>query len=148
MMMSTVPSTDQNTSTSSSTNKPRHRIVYSSSSDDDIVPPDFVSSTTPSQINYGPAGLAQSFGITAEKKILSLEVLSKMAKDERVDVIQMVYGECQTIDNENQLPRSDTGDELHPVFSPLLQSGHTASRVHTLLRLTNFEPQSLGFTPV
>jgi len=61
-----------------------------------------------------------------------------MAKDDRVDVIQMVYGECQTIDNENQLPQSDTGDELHPVFSPMVQSGHKASRMHALLRLTNF----------
>jgi len=75
MMMTTLPSTDQNTSSSSSTNKQRKRIVYCSSSDDEVVPPDFVSNSTPSQINYGPAGLAQSFGVTAEKKILPLEVL-------------------------------------------------------------------------
>jgi len=51
-----------------------------------------------------------------------------MAKDERVDVIQMVYGERQTIVDENQQYQSDTGDELQPVFSPLLQSGHKGAR--------------------
>jgi len=49
-----------------------------------------------------------------------------MAKDERVNVMQMVYGECQAIFDENQLQQFDTGDELHPVFSPLLYSGHKA----------------------
>jgi len=71
-----------------------------------------------------------------------------MLKDDRVDVIQMVYGECQPIDDENKLSQSDTGDELHPVFSLLLQSGHKASRVHSLLRLINFTLQSLGPTLV
>jgi len=128
MMMTTSTPIDQNTSSSSSTNKPRKGIVYGSSSDNNVVPPDFFQNITPSQINFGSAGLAQSFGVTEEKKILPLKILSKMAKDDRVDVIQMVYGKCQTTDNENQLPQSDTGDDLHPVFSPLPQSGHKASK--------------------
>jgi len=76
MSMSSSPLRDQNTTTSSTSNRPMKRIVYSSSSDDDVVHPNFVSNITPSQINYWPAELSQSFGITAEKKILPLKIFS------------------------------------------------------------------------
>jgi len=71
--MTSSPPRDQNTPNSSSSNKPRKRIVYCSSSDDEVVPPDFVSNSTPSQINYEPfCGIGSSL-YEADHDTLSLD---------------------------------------------------------------------------
>jgi len=70
-----------------------------------------------------------------------------MSNDEQVFGVSIGCSH-EARNHEKDLPATDTGDNLHPVFSTFLQSGH-----HVILNIylntdKNVLPSDLGCTPV
>jgi len=80
-----------------------------------------------SMITTGSQGMIQAFGITTQKKLFPAEriiLVNSMSMDERCENI--AYG--QTFEaSEKEVFHSDTGEELHLVFSSVMQESHRNS---------------------
>jgi len=91
---------------------------------DNVENTEYVSGNTPSMIITGSAGMAQSFAVTTKIRFIPLERLHELrtlANEVRYE--HVAFGQCtETKDNFDELPKSDTGDFLHRVFSQLMQA--------------------------
>ena len=50
--------------------------------------------------------------------------------------------------SDDEIPESDVGEILHPVFSPMLHSSHRAAWHQTFEELSDILPEDIGLTPV
>jgi len=102
-----------------------------------------LSSNTKSQITTGSIGMVQAFGITKQRKYIPTarrQTLKSIAKEERC-----VYtSKGQTLETENDnVRRSDTGETLHPVYSPLMQASHRSFSYTGIYHLKDFTQKFL-----
>jgi len=115
-----------------------------------ISTPNFVSSNTPSILNTKLANMIYSVAVTSQRRFVPAEQLvsfRKMSNDEQV--FGVTIGRTHEARNrEKDLPATDTGDNLHSVFSTIPQSGHLSILNNYLNTDKNVLPFDRGCTPV
>ena len=107
--------------------------------------PSLVSSST--QIS-GPSSYV--FGVSGKMKFApqnQLAQLRRSAKDGLVKKIVQAVCKEETKDLDD-VPDNDNGEELHPIYSRILQSGHKAAHKVYQEIGKDFMPSQLGYTPV
>jgi hypothetical protein len=115
-----------------------------------ISTPTFVSSNTPSILSTKLANMIHSVAVTSKRRFVPAEQLMsfrKMSNDEQVFGVS-IGRTHEARDREKDLPATDTGDNLHPVFSTILLSGHSSILNNYLNTDKNLLPSDLGCTPV
>ena len=107
-----------------------------------------VSSNTPSLITTGSAGMIQPIGITKKIKFVPAEKMKFLKSMSKEETCQHIATGGTTEVTDDDIPRSDTGESLHPIFSPLLQASHRNSQNIRAYKLKDFEHDQIGFSPV
>jgi hypothetical protein len=109
--------------------------------------------TTPSLVSSsshisGPSSYV--FGVSGKMKFApqnQLAQLRRSAKDGLVKKIVQAVCKEETKDLDD-VPDNDNGEELHPIYSRILQSGHKAAKKVYQEIGKDFMPSQLGYTPV
>jgi len=76
-----------------------------------------------------------------------LSQLRRSAKDDLVKKIVQAVSKVE-VDDLSLLQDNDNGEELHPIYSRILQCGHKAAHKFYYEIGKDFWPSQLGYTPV
>jgi hypothetical protein len=107
--------------------------------------PSLVSSTAPIS---GPSSYV--FGVSGKMKFVPQNYLSQLrrsAKDELVKKIVQAVSKEEAA-NLDYIEDNDNGEQLHPIYSRILQSGHKSAHKAFYEIGKDYCPSQLGYTPV
>jgi len=113
-------------------------------------PSENISSITPTILKNSTQNGIHSLAITSKTKFVPAQELfnvQRMFNDDD-QMLGVSRGRTTEVnDLEKYLPPTDTGDNLHPVFSRIFQSEHSTILKNYLNIEKNILPTDLGYTP-